>query len=93
MPQYWFKLVAMFLMGIVLELFYVAQSSLVTSLGSAETYGERGSAFEGITVIGDMVAPLILGVSLDILGFGGVSYAIAAVALVFGFGYAMVKER
>ena len=36
----------MFLLGIILELFYVAQSALITTLGPAETYGRRGSAFE-----------------------------------------------
>lgn len=91
-PAYWFKLVAMFVMGVILELFYVAESSLVTTLGPEETYGERGSAFEGVTVLGDMVAPLILGVSLDMLGFGNVALTIACTAFALAIVFRVVRE-
>lgn len=86
---YWFKLVAVFLMGIILELFYVAEGSLVTTLGPAETYGERGGAFESIAVLSDLVSPLILGVGLDVLGFGQVAVAIAAAAFLLAVAYRM----
>ena len=85
--HYWFKLVAMFLTGIVLELIYVVQSSLITTLGPSETYGERGSAFEGINVLCDLLAPLLIGAALDIVGFNGVSIAIAIVAVVLAVAY------
>ncbi|MDB5258982.1 MAG: hypothetical protein JWO73_190 [Candidatus Taylorbacteria bacterium] len=91
-PQYWFKLVAMFLMGVILELFYVAQSSLITTLGPEETYGERGSAFEGIISIGDIAAPLILGIGLDVLGFSQVAYVIAGAALLLAVGFGFMKK-
>jgi MFS family permease len=79
---YWLKLSAVFLLGIILELLYVVQSSLITTLGPANTYGKRGSAFESISTLGDLVAPLILGVALDALGFSNVAIAIGAVAIV-----------
>ena len=92
-PQYWFKLVAIFIMGIILELFYVAQSSLITTLGPSETYGRRGSAFESIVTLGDLAAPLILGISLDILGFPMVTLVIAGISLVLGCGYYFIKIK
>ncbi len=91
-PQYWFKLVAIFFMGIVLELFYVVQSSLITTLGPAETYGERGSAFESIVTIGDLAAPLILGIGLDLIGFSSVAYVITAIAVIMSVGYGFVRK-
>ncbi len=90
-PFYWFKLVSMFFMGVILEIFYVTQSSLVTTLGPEETYGERGSAFEAVITIGDLVAPLILGISLDLFGFGTVALMVAIVAIVLGFIYRSVR--
>ncbi len=86
-PQYWFKLLAIFFMGIILELFYVVQSSLITTLGPAETYGERGSAFESIITLGDLVAPLILGIGLDLVGFSNVAYVMAVAAIVLSVVY------
>ena len=79
---YWLQLCAVFLLGIILELLFVVQSSLITTLGSAETYGRRGSAFESISTLGDLVAPLILGVTLDVLGFSNVAFTIGAGAIV-----------
>jgi len=93
LPYYWFKLVAMLFLGVILELFYVAQSSLVTTLGPEETYGERGSAFEAVTVLGDLVAPLILGISLDLFGFGTVALIIAVVSIILGLIYRTVRTR
>ncbi len=92
-PQYGFKLIASFLLGILLELFSIIQKSLVTVLGPSESYGKRGSAFESIATLGDLTAPLILGISLDILGFGNVAWIIAAVALVLGFSYISLKKK
>jgi len=91
-PQYWFKLLAMFLLGIILELFYVAQSALITTLGPSETYGKRGSAFESIITLGDLSAPLILGIGLDILGFSNISLIVACGALVLAVGYRWMKS-
>jgi MFS family permease len=91
-PQYWFKLFAMFLLGITLELFYVAQNALITTLGPSESYGKRGSAFESVVTLGDLSAPLILGVGLDILGFQLVSLIVAGLALLLGIGYRFVNK-
>jgi predicted MFS family arabinose efflux permease len=53
-PQYGFKLIASFLLGVLLELFSIIQKSLVTVLGPSESYGKRGSAFESIATLGDL---------------------------------------
>lgn len=90
-PYYWFKLAAMFFMGIILELFYVVQSSLVTTLGPKETYGMRGSVFEFIITSSDMVAPLILGVALDLAGFSNTVAIISAISIVLAFIYALPR--
>ena len=91
-PQFWFKLLAVFLLGITLELFYVAQSALITTLGPSESYGRRGSAFESVITLGDLTAPIILGVGLDILGFSNVALITAVIALVLAVGYRWVKK-
>lgn len=92
-PQYAFKLIASFALGVLLELFAVIQKILVTTLGPAETYGQRGSAFESVATLGDLSAPLILGVALDVAGFTNVSFIIASVAVILCISYALVKNR
>jgi MFS family permease len=86
-PQYYYKLVVVFAMGVVVEMFDVVKSSLITTLGSAENYGIRGGAFESIATIGDLGAPLIIGVALDFFGLSGFLYLLAGLAVVFGGGY------
>ncbi len=93
LPTYWFKLVAMFLMGIILELFYVIQNSFITILGPAETYGERGSAFESIAILGDLGAPLVLGIGLDVFGFEKVAIIIGSSALLLTLCYRSLRSR
>ncbi len=92
-PQYAIKLIASFLLGIVLELFSIIQKSLVTTLGPAETYGRRGGAFESVVTLGDLAAPLVLGVALDILGFKSVSVIVAGLAMVLSMSYVIMKKR
>lgn len=92
-PQYGFKLIASFLLGVLLELFSIIQKSLVTVLGPSESYGKRGSAFESIATLGDLAAPLVLGISLDLLGFGNVSWLIAVIALILGWAYISIKPK
>jgi MFS family permease len=84
-PQLWFKMVASFLLGFIVELFDIIQHSLVTTLGPASSYGQRGSVFESIQSLGDVVSPILLGVALDILGFKDVAFAVAALALLLCF--------
>ena len=91
-PHYWFKVVAMFLLCIVLELFFVVEGSLVTTLGPEDRYGERGSAFESISVIGDFGSPLLLGVALDMLGFNQVLVVMAALAFLLAIVYVKVRK-
>ena len=80
-PFYWFKLVTVFILGIMVELFSVVKSSLVTTLGPAESYGIRGSAFETIVTVGDLLAPLVIGVILDVLGFWQLACVVAGAAI------------
>jgi MFS family permease len=91
-PTYVFKLFTMFAVGILLELLYMVQDSLITTLGPSETYGRRGSAFEGVLVFGDLAAPLILGVGLDLIGFPNVALVVALGAIVLALGYRLMKK-
>ncbi len=93
LPQYAVTLAASFLLGIILELFSVIQKRLVTTLGPAETYGERGSAFDSIIAFGDLGAPLILGISLDLLGFTNVAMVVVALAVLLGVGFSFAKKH
>ena len=92
-PGYSVKLIASFILGVMLELFGVIQQSLVTKLGPSETYGVRGSAFESIATIGDLAAPLFLGILLDSLGFSKVAFVIGFFALVLSFVYLYIKNH
>ena len=92
-PNYAFKLIASFALGVLLELFAVIQKILVTTLGPAETYGQRGSAFESVATLGDLTAPLILGIALDVVGFTNVSTIIASVAIILCISYAFIKNK
>ena len=90
-PQYAFKLIASFILGIILELFVIVRNNLVTVLGPSETYGQRGSAFEGLVTLGDLGAPLVLGIGLDVLGFSNISFIVAGVALILGIAYRLTR--
>lgn len=92
-PQYIFKLIASFLLGVLLELFAVIEKGLVTTLGPSETYGRRGGAFASIGDMGDIAAPLVLGVTLDTIGFSGIASIIAVVALIMSGGFALIRSR
>jgi MFS family permease len=91
-PAYGFKLIASFLFGVLLELFFVVQQSLVTTLGSSKAYGERGGAFESVATIGDLIGPLVLGFSLDKLGFGNVAICVAVVAVALSSLFLALKH-
>lgn len=92
-PSYGFKLIASFSLGVLLELFFVVQQSLVTTLGSSKTYGERGGAFESVATIGDLIGPIVLGFSLDRLGFSSVSICVAVVAVALSMLFLTLKRR
>jgi predicted MFS family arabinose efflux permease len=90
---YWIKLAAVFLMGIILELFSVVQSSLITTLGPVKTYGKRGSAFEAILTVGDLLAPLILGVGLDAVGFSNLAFSVGVVAVILAIMFYLRRSK
>jgi len=90
---YWLKLCAVFFLGIILELCFVVQNSLITTLGSAKTYGKRGSAFEVISTFGDLAAPLILGIALDVLSFSKVAIIIGSFAIALAIIFSLKKEE
>lgn len=91
-PQYWVKLVASFLLGVLIELLVVVGKAMVTTLGSEETYGLRGSLFESISTLGKLAAPLLIGISLDTLGFGNLSYIVAGIAAVLAVGFIALER-
>lgn len=92
-PQYIFKLIASFVLGILLELFAVIEKGLVTTLGPSATYGRRGGAFASIGDLGDIAAPLVLGATLDTIGFSGIASIIAVIALIMGGGFTLMQSR
>jgi MFS family permease len=91
-PYYWFKLVASFLLGLLAELLVVTGKSLVTTLGPEETYGLRGSVFEGISTLGKLAAPLLIGITLDVIGFSNMTLITAVIAGTLGLGFVMLER-
>ncbi len=91
-PFYWYKLVASFLLGILAELLVVVGKALVTTLGPTESYGLRGSVFEGISTLGKLAAPLLIGISLDLIGFGSMSMVVATVAGILGLAFVLLER-
>lgn len=92
-PSYFAKLAVCFFLGILMELFTVIGKSLVTTLGPQDRYGIRGSTFESIATIGNLLAPLLIGISFDALGFGLMASVLAGVALVLGLAFATVARK
>jgi len=92
-PSYYVKLIACILLGILLEMFYMIQSSLITTLGPSKTYGQRGSFIEGILTLGDLSAPLILGIAFDAMGFSNVVITVAITALVLCLTYQFLRSK
>jgi MFS family permease len=92
-PQYKFKLVAVFTMGIVLELFSVVKGSLITVLGPANRYGIRCGVFESIGNIGDIAAPIAIGVGIDSFGFSKLSIMVVVAAIVLSMVFCWKRDR
>lgn len=92
-PAYAFKLVAVFFVGILMEIFVIIGKSLVTVLGPVERYGQRGTAFESIATMGALAAPLLIGTSFDVLGFAGVTTIIAGAAVVLAIIFTTLKKQ
>ena len=90
-PFYWYKLLASFLLGMLAELLVVVGKALITTLGSAETYGLRGSIFESISTIGKLTAPLLIGIALDVIGFANMSLITALIAAVLGVAFVLLE--
>lgn len=92
-PTYVVKLIASFLLGVLLEVFYLVGKSLVTILGPSETYGTRGSAFESVATLGGLVAPLLIGVSFDVLGFGPMALVLAGVCVLLALTFGALPQK
>lgn len=92
-PGYAVLLVISFLLCVLMELFTVIGKALVTTLGPEDHYGVRGSTFQSIATMGSLVAPLLIGISLDALGFEMLAGVLGAVAVVIAIAFAMVSTR
>jgi MFS family permease len=79
--NYWIKLPAIFLIGVIVELFAVIKGRQVTLTSSTNQYGLRGSIFESLTTGGEFIAPIMLGLTIDILSFSNLLMLIAGAAV------------
>ncbi len=86
-PGYAVLLVVSFLLCVLMELFTVIGKALVTTLGPEDHYGVRGSTFQSLATIGNLAAPLLIGISLDVLGFGTLAGILAAIAVAIGLAF------
>lgn len=91
-PSFASKLVASFLLSLLLEFLSVIQQRLVASLGKDETYGERQGAFGSITTLSGLAAPLLVGALLDSLGFSTTSILLAAGCTLFAIQYFFLRK-
>lgn len=91
-PSFEFKLAASFIISLILNLFSLVQRKMITVLGNEHSYGTRDSAFSVIATLGDVLAPLVVGITMDALGFGITAIGIAVIACVFGIGYFVWKK-
>lgn len=92
-PGYGFKMVASFLLGVLLEFFSVIERGLITTLGTPETYGERQGAFDSLTTLASLASPLLVGVMLDELGFAHAAIVFAGIAIFFAINYFLLRKR
>lgn len=92
-PQFAFKMLASFILGVIIETFIIVSKKMLTSMSLPNEYGERGSTFESIGVLGNLAGPLLLGVSLDMLGFSGTAIWITVFAFIVGIGFMVLRAR
>ena len=91
-PGYAVLLIVSFLLCVLMELFTVIGKALVTTLGPEDHYGVRGSTFQSIATIGNLAAPLLIGISLDVLGFGALACVLAGVAVAIAVAFALISR-
>lgn len=88
----WLRLVTAFTLGIILELLVVIKSSLITTLGPQSTFGIRGSAFETIVTVGDLLTPILLGFAVDVIGFSNTLSFVAGGSILIALIYYSSKR-
>lgn len=80
---YWTAILAAILViEIALVLMNLTQRTLLTKLSSADIWGERGSAMEGLSVIGAIVGPIGVGILFDLAGAQRTFLTLAIMSLV-----------
>jgi len=92
-PSFVFKLVVSFIISTILNLFSLVQRKMVTILGSEHSYGAREGAFSVISTLGDVLAPLAIGIVMDAFGFGFVAIGVAVGACLFGLLYFQWRKK
>ncbi|MCU0660487.1 MAG: MFS transporter [Candidatus Pacebacteria bacterium] len=92
-PSFAFKMVASFLLGVLLELFSVVERGLITTFGTPERYGEQQSAFDSLTTLAGLGSPLLVGVMIDELGFAHAAVVFAGIATFFALNYFLLRKR
>ncbi len=92
-PNYWVRLLGTFFIGAMVELFTVIKTRQVTVFSSELEYGVRGSAFEGITTASELLAPIIIGVSLDFLRFNPFLMVLAGAATLLALASVLRAAR
>lgn len=91
-PAYSWKLAASFAIGLILELFTLVQVSLSSKVGSIDARGGGAGAFESLATFGDLLAPVVLGILLDSLGFAKVAFVVAFVSAALAIVYAALMS-
>ncbi len=92
-PFYAFKLAACFLLATVLEGFHVVQKDVITGLSVASAYGRCASSFEGISTIGTIAAPILIGVAFDTIGVFDSLIVLAGIAFLITASFAVLHMR
>lgn len=76
-------------LGVLIELLLILQRSIATKLTTEDHWGRLDSVFAVVSGISDLAAPPLLGVALDVMGFGTLTAILGAVALLLALTFAL----
>lgn len=90
-PAYIVKLVASFALGVIIEIFIVVQASLAPKV---EPKGDDATnSLDTLATVGDVAAPIILGLLLDGFGFSKTAFIVALAAAGLCVWYASLLRK
>lgn len=89
---YAWKLVVVFLVGLIIEFLFVGNSELVTMHSRPEHFGQVDGVMRSISNIGAMAGPLVMGIALDSFGINSSYMGLAALLFILAIVFYTLRK-